>query len=267
MTTARAQFAAGRPSDGAGTLCEWMLEIDAEPSEAERKEAESAAARAQLKGLKIADDVSAGPDDEMSIADLTQEELVAMTGRASKVDAAMNKFRKRTRCEPQQCIRYDRDAVDTPLWVSASHQPTDTDVPACESCGAPRTFEFQIMPQAISFLLGYEDGKHDDVEEGNGAGGDGGERGEGVKRSVKQAALEGLDFGTIAVYTCSKSCKGPKRSVPGDEGEAGGAESLVSVAEVPLEGVLPGVDLGVWREPTGPYGYRREFAWVQHIAE
>ncbi|GFT59600.1 programmed cell death protein 2 [Nephila pilipes] len=88
-------------------------------------------------------------------------------------DKAFNKFQKRIKLEPEQVLRYQRE--ETPLWISAEHVPSAEDIPNC-SCGAKRIFEFQIMPQLLSYIS--LDGNEDTV-----------------------------DWGTLAVYTCSKSCE------------------------------------------------------------
>ncbi|CAL1280398.1 unnamed protein product [Larinioides sclopetarius] len=90
-----------------------------------------------------------------------------------KNDKAFNKFQKRIRLEPEQVLRYHRG--ETPLWVSAEHVPSSKDIPDCE-CGAKRVFEFQIMPQLLNYL------SLDSVQ-------------------------DSIDWGTLAVYTCSKSCE------------------------------------------------------------
>ena len=51
--------------------------------------------------------------------------------------------------------------------------------PPCELCGAKRGFELQVMPQLLHFLK---------VEDRN------------------QKPQTALDFGTIAIYTCTASC-------------------------------------------------------------
>uniref|UniRef100_A0A1A9WP52 Programmed cell death protein 2 C-terminal domain-containing protein n=1 Tax=Glossina brevipalpis TaxID=37001 RepID=A0A1A9WP52_9MUSC len=85
------------------------------------------------------------------------------------------KFRKECNKEPEQIIRYKRNG--TPLWIAdvektvASHLK---EIPKCEYCGGNRSFEFQIMPQLLHYL-------NDDS----------------------------MDWGVIAVYTCSKSCPLP----------------------------------------------------------
>lgn len=72
-------------------------------------------------------------------------------------------------------FRYREDSLSVPLWVSSDKQPKPTDIPAC-ACGAPREFEFQIMPQLLFFL------------------------------KVDSKAKDALDWGTLVVYTCKESC-------------------------------------------------------------
>jgi len=175
------------------------------------------------------------PEGEMrqlSLRGLTQKQLVAATGAALFADATLRYFQQRVACEPAQCVRYclwppaeeagegasaaveaaaaaasaaaevaegdednDNDSdLETephgaPLWFLKDHQPPRGAVPPCARCGAPRLFEFQLLPQALSYLL--PGGKADVAATG-------------------PSGLAGvdLDFGTIAVYTCSRSCVG-----------------------------------------------------------
>ena len=109
------------------------------------------------------------------------------------VDLDFLRFQKRLRRVPDQVVRYlhgnvgrefcndDGDEEDgeerpllEPLWCSAQGRPRAEDVPCCENCGAARVPEFQIMPQIIDLL--------------------------GV------SVHAGMDFGTLVVYTCSRSC-------------------------------------------------------------
>ena len=76
--------------------------------------------------------------------------------------------------EPEE----DGISPGVPLWWSSSHRPLATDIPPCARCGAARVFELQVMPQTLHYVL----------PEG-GAG-----------------AAAGMDFGTLCVYTCPKSC-------------------------------------------------------------
>ena len=86
----------------------------------------------------------------------------------------------------------DDDADDAanllgaPLWFSQHHQPEPADIVPCERCGAPRAFEFQIMPQALNFVL---------------------PGGKSAVAAVDDSRVS-LDFGTVAVYTCTRSCVG-----------------------------------------------------------
>lgn len=97
--------------------------------------------------------------------------------------------------DPEQCLRYCFDRDVQPLWPAPQPTPSEGGIPPCSRCGSPRCpfavsssagqrsdawmrrrFEFQVMPQLLNFLGLAED----------------------------DAAA--LDFGTIAVYSCSASC-------------------------------------------------------------
>jgi len=85
--------------------------------------------------------------------------------------------------DPDQVLRYCPEPGAQPVWPSVTHAPNTDVIPCCERCGAPRKFEFQILPTIISQL--------------------------GVDAESDYA----LDFGSIAVYTCTRSCA----PVPCDE--------------------------------------------------
>ena len=68
--------------------------------------------------------------------------------------------------------------------------------PPCARCGAPRWFEFQILPQLLGAIEPEADG-----------GGGGGGGGDGAAAANPLAPSAGsLDWGTACVYTCSASC-------------------------------------------------------------
>lgn len=98
-------------------------------------------------------------------------------------------FQARVGKEPSQCLRYCFDAAAKPLWPSSKNIPGPADIPSCERCGAPRQFEFQVMPQMIVHL--------------------------GVPADDPSAP----DWGAIAVYSCAASCESGVRpgATPADE--------------------------------------------------
>ncbi|XP_058055161.1 programmed cell death protein 2 [Anopheles bellator] len=81
-------------------------------------------------------------------------------------DKVFARFKERTANAPRQVLRYERGG--TPLWLSPIELQ---EIPKCGQCGGDRMFEFQIMPQLLSFL-----------------------------------DKEKLDWGTLACFTCKASC-------------------------------------------------------------
>ncbi|XP_015601697.1 programmed cell death protein 2 isoform X2 [Cephus cinctus] len=86
-------------------------------------------------------------------------------------DETFTNFSIRIKKYPDQVLRYDRGGK--PLYISSSNQPTN--IPVCQECGSKRQFEFQIMPQLLNYL------KLDNT-------------------------LKDLDWGILAVFTCTESC-------------------------------------------------------------
>ncbi|KAJ7342214.1 hypothetical protein JRQ81_009676 [Phrynocephalus forsythii] len=99
--------------------------------------------------------------------------LEAMAKHETQDDKIFQKFKQRISLEPEQIIRYCRGG-EGPLWISGENIPQEIDIPDC-SCGAKRTFEFQVMPQLLNHL------KVDSLE-------------------------ESIDWGILAIYTCAKNC-------------------------------------------------------------
>ncbi|XP_031702460.1 programmed cell death protein 2 [Anarrhichthys ocellatus] len=114
-----------------------------------------------------------GIEDCPSLADaLAETDLEEMALHETEDNKVFQRFKKRIAPEPHQVVRYSRGG--SPLWVSSQHIPSDQDIPAC-TCGAKRTFEFQVMPQLLNSLCVDSTGAS-------------------------------IDWGTLAVYTCSASC-------------------------------------------------------------
>lgn len=105
--------------------------------------------------------------------------------KARHGDAVFSRFMKEIAVCPQQILRYRRGGE--PLFISELPAHLAGAVTPCSSCGGPRTLELQLMPALVSLLRRRTD-------DGGGGGGDGGEQD------------VGLEFGTVLVYTCTKSC-------------------------------------------------------------
>jgi len=140
-----------------------------------------------------------------------------------------------------------------PLWLSSDNRPPTSQSPSeesfpplCQYCGAPRSFEFQILPQMLHYLLQDPNSSNDDeqprqvlteseravlleaqtkIESGVDLPEGFKEQHEKVLENARASLLSGgsssskngstnqdgeemLDWGTIAVYTCTASCGG-----------------------------------------------------------
>jgi pre-rRNA-processing protein TSR4 len=60
-----------------------------------------------------------------------------------------------------------------PLWIS---EEVPKSIPSCSNCGSKRVFEMQLMPTILTF---------------------------GLEMTV---GPKNIEFGVVAVYSCSKSC-------------------------------------------------------------
>jgi len=100
--------------------------------------------------------------------------------KGGKKDRAFLAFQDRTSLYRDQVLRYYRfesGKVYDPLWVSDEGKVEAEQVPLCETCGARRTFEFQIMPQLLTHL------------------------------QIDDSQVDSVDWGTLLVYTCPNSCQ------------------------------------------------------------
>ncbi|XP_064015972.1 programmed cell death protein 2-like [Pogoniulus pusillus] len=87
-------------------------------------------------------------------------------------DHTFHKFMKRVSVCPEQILRYSRGGQ--PLFITCPPANIDRGIPACSSCGGSRVFEFQLMPALVSMLQSDSD--------------------------------LSVEFGTVLVYTCERSC-------------------------------------------------------------
>lgn len=125
-------------------------------------------------------------------------------------------FQRRSSAWPEQALRYNRTPSAQPLWAGIKGRPPPGAPPPCERCGAQRTFEFQLMPQLLCSLETHATANaaprataassEADVAAADVA--------DPAPSSLDASPLGGdasaLDFGVVAVYTCSGECALPE---------------------------------------------------------
>lgn len=162
------------------------LELVVEAEDTEGQEEEGRRLLEQLK-LQEGQQGAAGAqqaDPAADPADVTEQEIDEIEGLTSAERQQFAHFQAVLQGEPGQVLRYCFEAGAQPLWPSTLNLPRPADIPCCERCGAPRRFEFQVLPTLINSL-------ETDPED-----------------------PESIDFGSIAVYTCSASCSPPEGEGP-----------------------------------------------------
>lgn len=127
------------------------------------KESENEAEKRRLKEYE--DLKKSGKLGEMS--EISEQDLTEFA--ESKEDKTFGKFKKAIKSSPDQILRYDRNG--SALWISKHNILDPSKIPNCGLCNGTRTFEFQVMPQALNYLKNYD-----------------------------------LDWGILAVYTCKNDC-------------------------------------------------------------
>lgn len=137
----------------------------------------------------------------------------------SSMDKSFQKFADRVAQNPDQAIRYEyngspllystTDALGQLLSSNSSQSGAKVTTanankfkfPTCQTCGASRVFEVQLMPQAIASL------------------------------EEEEMGIDGMDWGTVILGVCSNDCI-PQGTV---EGEVGYVDEWVGVQWEELE--------------------------------
>ena len=149
---------------------ELELIVDAEPW---GTDSEDDAHTQQLMSEYQARLASEGPLDAEA---LPPEVLDAIEDSHSQESQQFAEFAARLASAPEQVLRYCSEDGAQPLWPSLAYVPEPDSIPACPLCGAARRFEFQILPLLLHFM------------------------------QVDASSPDSIDFGSIAVFTCSNSC-------------------------------------------------------------
>ncbi|PLW06347.1 hypothetical protein PCASD_22507 [Puccinia coronata f. sp. avenae] len=123
------------------------------------------------------------------------------------VDDAFLRFQARISRAPEQILRYLRVKTPEvePLWANemgkGALEASLGKQQKCERCGAGRTAEFQIIPTLLSSLGPAPPRKKDAGREEE-------------RRGALEEDVDGLDFGTVVVFTCPKACTSMPPSSP-----------------------------------------------------
>ncbi|XP_074864890.1 programmed cell death protein 2-like [Carettochelys insculpta] len=89
------------------------------------------------------------------------------------IDCVFHKFMKRISACHDQILRYSWSGQ--PLFITCPSYNINNMVPVCTTCGSNRVFEFQLMPALVSMLKSTD-------------------------------ADLSVEFGTVLIYTCERSC-------------------------------------------------------------
>lgn len=153
------------------------LEIDHEPDSREAANEYEAKLMAEFEKNK---DKKEEDEDDMDM-DVTQRELNDALGHTKDQDPQYVRFLTRVALAKDQVLRYSRWEEEAVLWVHSEGMHSG-DVPPCERCGGERKFEFQVLPQLLNYL------------------------GVDHQSSLGDISSRSCEWGTLAVYTCAKSC-------------------------------------------------------------
>jgi pre-rRNA-processing protein TSR4 len=170
------------------------------------------------------DALTPGGKDEEDDAKLTQADYEKALGSESSDPVYIRFLTRVKRGGTDQVLRYCRWPKNGrgALPISSAASSDHLEPSPCERCGAPRSFECQIMPQLLHFLRIENRTKIAPSAEAARLL----QQDLPSEEQVFQNALnEDIDWGTVDIYTCTESCQ------LGDESNA--VEELVRIQAPP----------------------------------
>jgi pre-rRNA-processing protein TSR4 len=151
-------------------------ELVVEPEE-EDEDAEAADVQDTLQRYNARVDEEGELDEE----ELPPEVVDSVEEQHTAENKQFAMFQVRIAGAPDQCLRYCFQDSAEALWPIPRNIPSPADIPPCPCCGASRKFEFQVLPQMLNHL------------------------------DLDDTDPKCIDWATLAVYTCSKSCEPQSR--------------------------------------------------------
>ncbi|KAK9794945.1 hypothetical protein WJX73_007647 [Symbiochloris irregularis] len=115
-------------------------------------------------------------DEGEALDDVSASVMDSVEAQATPAQQQYARFAAKIASAPEQVIRYRFAREVKPLCPGTTSPPGPGAIPACPHCHSARQFEFQVMPQMIHYL------------------------------GVDADAATSPDWGTIAVYSCPRSC-------------------------------------------------------------
>ncbi|KAI9103235.1 programmed cell death protein 2 [Phlyctochytrium arcticum] len=142
-------------------------------------------------------DIGAGGADGATWAGEQYEK--AEPGHFSK---HFKRFQRTVEQAPEQCIRYSHNGQ--PVFYASDEiaDELQSGPPPCERCQGPRSFEFQLMPMILA-VLPTEQYAMDALAKINSEC----TKSEGSKKSIIADHSNGMEWGTILIYTCKQDCE------------------------------------------------------------
>eukprot|EP00672_Neobodo_designis_P022319 CAMPEP_0174848708 /NCGR_PEP_ID=MMETSP1114-20130205/13678_1 /TAXON_ID=312471 /ORGANISM="Neobodo designis, Strain CCAP 1951/1" /LENGTH=372 /DNA_ID=CAMNT_0016083013 /DNA_START=33 /DNA_END=1151 /DNA_ORIENTATION=+ len=156
------------------TELEKRMQAQAEAQEAVDESAAATASDSDGEGKPQGPRKDKGDATRAELEEL--EEKVDLKNK--QLDEYYEEFRSRVARLPQQVLRYQINGE--PIFMNPE-RTIAAKIPPCRKCGGPQCMEMQIMPTAIFYLR--------------------------AAACAPEGGSDGMDFATVTVYHCAKSCE------------------------------------------------------------